>query len=233
MTRTRRPGTRSALALGSVLMLGALSACGSQLNPGVAVSVGDQSYSMSEVDSLSGDLCDAVRSNPQIIGEGVPMATVKASIARAMVYIAVADQLGREEGVSASADYRSVQQQAQLQLGSVDPDVRARVVPYLISQNYFLDVATQVGAKKVGDDVGSADQAQAEGLKEAVAYAKGLDITLDPQLPQVELAADQILTSSAETSVAVSDFAKGAAADQPDPGWLGDLPADQKCMPKG
>ena len=234
--RTRRTvWGRGVAALALLGGLGATSACGSQLDPGVAVQVGSQTYSMGDLDSDTAALCSALQADSRMIGTGYAMSSLRNSVAQSLAFIALADELGRQHGVSASADFRKVQQQSTVQLASADDDVREQVLPIFTAQQYFVDVARQVGAQQAsasGGDASDDDATLQAGLQIASDEAEKLGITMSPQLSQITLTPQKLDSVSQQTSVAVSDFATQAAADQPDDAYLAGLPAAQKCMPK-
>jgi len=90
-------------------------------------------------------------------------------------------------------------------------------------------VLVQAGSDATGQQPSekNVEQLLNAGLEARAAWAQKADIETDPRYAPGE----DGLPGGGDSSVseAGSDFAKGAGAEQPDPEWVGALPASQKC----
>lgn len=236
-TRTRsrnlgaHPGVRrgglAAVLAGSVL---ALSACGSA-SPGVAAQVGDQTLTLSRVDSLTGSYCEAVTKSLQSDGRVVPMSLVRSAVMQTLIMRSGAEQLAEEYDVGPGAAYN--QSRAALEQGtSVLPDDQAEAVLTMeTGQDYVTDVLSAVGQATLAEQgVDDADtDAQLAAGKDALAvfFAQN-DPRIDPSFGLV-MQDYQPVDADTNTSFAVSDLATQGQKAEPDAAFLASLPSTQTC----
>ncbi len=224
--------TRTRLAALALLALGALSGCGG-LHPGVAAEAGSQSITDSEVDSLAQDVCRTLKSDPRLIGSGFARSTLLQSVVQSFVMRAIADQMADEYDVTASASYDKVVEQTKLQFGSLDPEVRARVLDTWTASSFFTDILTSIGEKELkaaGTTAPQSDASLKKGIDLAQEWEADNGIQIDPRFPDITLADDSFTRTDDETAYAVSELAKQASAQPPDAAWIKSLPPRQRCV---
>src|SRR5262245_3512787 len=223
--------TRTRLAALAAVAVVALSGCAS-LHPGVAIEVGDQSISNPDIDSLSRDLCTTLKSDQRLIQGGFATSSVLASTAQSWVLRSVASQMAEQYDVVPTASYNQAVDQTRLQFATLDPDLLDRVIDTWTGTAYFVSILTAVGAKELeaaGQSNPSDDESLTKGIELAQAWEDDHGITLAPRFPAMTISDTHITTTRDETSYALSDFAKQAAADQPDAAYVKALPPSQRC----
>jgi len=231
VTRTR--SRLAALSTIALLALPALSGCGQNpIHPGAAAVVGDQTLSGSDLNAISRDLCTVLKSDQQSIGSGYPRSALMASVVQAFMLRAVADQLAEEYDVTPDKSYKSSADQIELRFGQADPDALANAMDTFTSTAYFVAVARAAGELELKES-GNANPTQDESLTKGIALAQTWqddhDIDVSPRFPAMKIGDQSIETVRDDTSYAVSDFAKQAAAEQPDKTFVDTLPPSQVC----
>jgi len=225
--------TRTRFAALSLLALAALSGCGqSPLHPGAAAVVGDQTLSGSELNDISQDLCSVLKSDPRSIGEGYPRSALMSSVVQAFMMRAVADQLSEEYDVTPAGDYKSAADETKLRFGQADPDALDNAMDTFTSTAYFVAVAGAVGEdalKESGTSKPSEDESLTKGIELAQKWQDDNEIVVSPRYPSMKIGDQSIETVRDDTSYAVSDFAKQAAATEPDKSYTSSLPPSQVC----
>src|SRR4051794_14181281 len=111
-----RNGTVRGLAALAVLPALLLTGCGgaSDLNPGVAVRVGDDTVSTRHVTDLASDYCDAAA--PQLAGQPLPRHYLNGRVAGSLALRSAADQMMATHGVEVDPAYATAVAQAEKQL---------------------------------------------------------------------------------------------------------------------
>ena len=226
--------TRSAttLTLLAVLCAGLLSGCGA-LRPGLAAQVGDQTLTDEDVDRVSRETCLVVKENPQFPPSGIPRSQILEFVVAAFVLRATAEQLAEDHGVSSSPEYAEVEATLREQLDTLRPGVDEDVVETFTSVRYFEDIRDVLGERQLraeGAQQVTLEEATAKGTELAQVWQTDHEIAIDPRFPEFSLTDQSELVPDRERgTVAVSDFAQQAAADQPDPSYVQSLPARQRC----
>jgi hypothetical protein len=224
VTRVHPPMRRMAgLAVGCAVLL---SGCGAvpDLNPGVAVRVGDETVSTGAVSDLADDYCDAVA--PQLEGQPVPRHYLNGQVAGSLGMRNAADQLMAERDVTIDALYDQAVEQAEL-----DPDLteseRAAIVEVQGSEVYVAAAEVAVGRAALGG-AASDEEAQAAGQEEFLAWIEEHDILVDPRYG-IAVEEGQVVLADTSLSVGVSGTAEQASAETPDSTYTAALPATQRC----
>ena len=223
--RTRRLRTLAGLGL-SVALLGG---CGS-MDPGVAITVGDDQITTAEVDALAEDICSLAKvappqdPNAPAVQSG---ATVRGAAYQALALRSMADQMAEDNGVAVSDDFRAQQRQARLQYGGVDDQQLVEdALPGTTAIAYFVDVIRQVGAAEIGGKP-SDEEAVAAGIQAAQEWQEANGIETSPGFPSFRIGDDRVITERSDLSVAVSDEAK--AAIEGTESYVTGLPPTQRC----
>ncbi len=223
--------TRTRLAALALISLGALSGCGG-LQPGAAVIAGDSSISNAEVDSLSRDLCTALKSDEALIGEGYPRSRLLQSVVQSFLMRSIADQMAEQYDVTATDAYVKVVEQTRQQFSAVDPAVLDRMIDSWVATNYFVDVLGVIGDKQLTEEgvvAPDSSAAVAKGIELAQVWEKENGVTISPRFPTLTLGDTEFTQTLDNTAFPVSDFAKEASADEPSAEWVASLPASQRC----
>ncbi len=204
-----------------------LTGCGSA-SPGVAVKVGDEVLTVSDIDTTTSHYCASVGEQFE---STVPMSFVRQYVVQLLTLRSQAEQLADDYGVTAGSTYQNDVAQKQGTARTLPEDARADYVRLTSAPAYAQDVVDQIG------EIVLAEQGVAEPTTDQVTQA-GLDvfnqwpdangIDVDPRygLANVDGVLKPIDTN---TSVAVGETAKLGLAETPDPGFAETLPMTHRC----
>jgi hypothetical protein len=216
--------TGAVLAAASVVLL---TGCGAvpDLNPGVAVSIGDDTVSTRDVADLASDYCDAAK--PQLEGQPLPRHYLNGRVAGSLALRSAADQMMAARDVTIDASYAAAVKQAETQLGDLTDSQRAAIVEVQGSEVYVSAAEIAVGKEVLGASA-SAEEAQAAGEKEFLAWLDDHDVRIDPRYG-VAIEKGQSVLKDSSLSLAVTNTAKQADATTPDSTYAALLPPTQRC----
>lgn len=220
MTRVR---ALAGLAVAAVLLTG----CGAvpDLNPGVAVSVGDDTVSTRHVADLASDYCDAAK--PQLEGQPLPRHYLNGRVAGSLALRSAADQMLAEHDVAIDASYAAAVKQAETQLKDLTDAQRAAIVEVQGSGVYVSAAEIAVGKASLG--AGASDEdVKAAGEKEFLAWLDDHDVRIDPRYG-VAIEKGESVLKDTSLSQAVTTTAKQADATTPDSTSAALLPQTQRC----
>jgi hypothetical protein len=204
-----------------------LSACGSA-SPGVAARVGDQTLSVSEVDTTTANYCTSVSEQ---LDSPVPMSFVRQYVVQVLTLRAQADQIADDYGVKAGSSYFNDVAQRQGTAATLPDEVRDDFVRLASTTAYAQDIADQVGRITL-DDQGvtdpSPEQISQAGIDVFNQWPDAHGIDIDPRYGLDDV--DGVLTPvDTNTSVAVGATAKSGLANEPDPAFAETLPSSHRC----
>ncbi|GAA1760647.1 hypothetical protein GCM10009795_003870 [Nocardioides hankookensis] len=208
-----------------------LTGCGAvpDLNPGIAVVVGDDSVTTRHVADLSSDYCDAAA--PQLEGQALPRHYLNGRVAGSIALRSAADQMMAEHGVEADSSYAAAVKQAEAQLTDLTTAQRDAIVEVQGAETYVAAAETSVGKatlSKQGESSPSADDAKAAGQKEFEAWLDDHDVRIDPRYG-VAIEKGQAVLTDTSLSQPVTSTAKQADATTPDSTYAAALPTAQRC----
>ena len=219
-----RVSTLAGLAVaGTVLLTG----CGAvpDLNPGIAVVVGDDSATTRHVAELSSDYCDAAA--PQLEGQPLPRHYLNGRVAGSIALRSAADQMMAEQGVQVDPSYAAAVKQAETQLTGMTTAQRDAIVEVQGAETYVAAAETSVGKATLGGSP-SADDAKAAGEKVFLAWLDDHDVRIDPRYG-VAIEKGQAVLADTSLSQPVTNTAKQADATTPDSTYAAGLPTAQRC----
>jgi hypothetical protein len=224
---SQKSGTVRALAGLAVASAVLLTGCGAvpDLNPGVAVRVGDDSVSARDVADLASDYCDAAK--PQLQGQALPRHYLNGQVATSLALRSAADQLMAAHDVTVDKSYAEAVAQAETQLGDLTTPQRDAIVEVQGSEVYVAAAETSVGRATLGGSPSDKD-AQAAGEKEFLAWLDDHDVRIDPRYG-VAIEKGKSVPTDTSLSLGVSKTAKQAGAGTPDSTYAGGLPSTQRC----
>jgi hypothetical protein len=225
----RRAPLVTLAAVGTALLLGG---CGS-VPPGTASVVGGTKISRSDVNELADAQCAGIEAAAKS-GQGQAQQAARKRVVQQSLYILMDTELSLQYGESEGIAPRS--QEVAVTTTSTEPFIKSLPKKYHSYMEDFVqrwaegrDVMTQVGEKATGQqpDANNAQSLLDAGYQKRDPWLKSVDIDTDPRYGPTGIG----LPGGADPSVskAVSSFAKSADKDQPDPAWVGALPAGQKC----
>ena len=222
-----RVSPRSLGAVGLAVAAVLLTGCGAvpDLNPGVAVRVGDDTVTTRHVADLASDYCDAAAG--QLEGQSLPRHYLNGRVAGSAALRSVADQLLAEVGTTADASYDAAVAQAESQLGDLKPAERAAIIEVQGTETYVAATELAVGKKVLGGTPSDED-ATAAGKKALLAWIDDHDVRIDPRYG-VALEEGQAVLEDTSLSQPVSKTAKTATAETPDSTYAAGLPQTQRC----
>lgn len=227
--RMRTVSRAAALSLAGLTALGALTGCGA-LHPGVAVDAGDDTITLSHVDEVTRDVCVVAQSDPRSKGTYAMVAVRRLVVANLAMRLA-AVQLGEHYGVSTGQSYATQVKLYNQNLAHVEPDVRANAIEVLTAPDYVDDIVEAVGGIELaneGVDNPTSTEVSDKGYAVLQSWSEEHGLEIDPRFG-LALGDKGIVSSSHETSYALSDFATQAAADQPSDTFASSLPPSQRC----
>lgn len=213
-----------------------LSGCGSDsaARPGVAVDIGDQTLSTSDVDQLSVAYCDGLEPQLQASGAVFPMSYVRAYVARNLTVRAAAEQLAEEYDVTLPPSYDQALRDLESQLAGFPEDRIDDVLEVESVTPYVQAVETQVGAALLAEaGTTDADDAakQARGADALQQWISEHPAHLNPRygiaVKTPSLDAPNFVDTG--TSFALSPDAVAAAGAEPDQELAATLPSSQRC----
>jgi hypothetical protein len=217
----------------SVVLLGGCGVAGTELHPGVAAQVGDDSVSVKHVDQVTDDACQGLEkldeggSNPST---PTPLGALARQVTTTLVERMVAEQLAQDYDVTTTADYKTNLAQAEAQLSTLSGDQADAVQEVVEAQAYAQDVLVQIGAaalEKQGQDDSAPQDQYDEGLKIADAWADDHDVDINPKYA-LELGTEGPVDTG--LSWAVSKNATEGQAAEPAADYVASLPDDLVCF---
>jgi hypothetical protein len=238
---SRQPGRRpvgwSVGAAGAVVAALLLSGCGAStgLHPGSAAVIGDESISMSKIDTMATRYCQAYE--PQIAEQHqrVPMRYLRQFVAANLSQRLLGEQLAATYDVQPTSDYTRQVTQVEQQFASASPELRNAVVDVEAGSVYLKTVQVAIGEKlleEAGTPAPDAEAALQRGQVATRDWLRDHSISIDPVFG---IAADggQFRAAPDQTSYPLSALAsRGAAApgaSQPDPAYTDALSSSQVC----
>lgn len=231
-SRSRR---RVLVGVVAVVAASVLSGCGSA-RPGVAVEVGDQTLSTSEIDDMSVAYCDGLAPQLEANGAVFPMSFVRAYVVRNLTLKAAAEQLADSYSVQLPADYRQAVRDLRDQVAATFPADRVDDVVEVESVGAYLQaVEVEVGGILLADsgDSGADDAAKLARGKDALTeWIAEHPAEVNPRYGIKVSSTDvqdppQFVDTS--TSFALTDEAVKGDLDEPDQEYAATLPSAQRC----
>lgn len=218
---------RAALSLVALAAVSTLSGCG-DLHPGTAVVAGDDRISLNRVDELTRDVCEVIQHDPQQRGT-YPMSLLRQGVVRSVTLRTLAAQLAGKYDVTPGSAFNSQVKLYDANIQGVSDSVKANAIEVLTTPDYVRDILDRIGRIELGSGVADASAYAQRGEQELRDYALAAHVEFDPRFA-LTLDDKGINAASTDSSSAVSDFAKQAAAgQQPDDAYVKSLPAAQRC----
>ena len=230
MTRSRT--TRFViLGLTGVLTAFVLSAC--QVHPGAAAVVGDQEISTQRVDAVAQALCSANRGASQSgqPASDLPSRGARQGALRVLIDSALAEQFGQAKGVHPDQEQVSaaLAQNAEgisaLPAGEQEA-FRAALKEYAEGQLMVIEAGRQSLIAQ-GKSSPTDEEALAEGEKLRTAFAKDIEVDVDPRYGTYSNG--NLRAASGSLSIPVSARAFDGQSSDPSAAWVASLPTAQKC----
>lgn len=228
MTRARigRFVRVSALVAGATL---ALSSCG--LHPGAAAVVGDTTITGSEVDDAAAALCSANISGAESRGEPKPDLAARGA-RQAALQLLVDSELSHQFGEAEGAEPDRAQVSSALAQNAPTIDLLPeenkddfRDILRTYAEGQLMLIA--VGRESLGNEAATDDEAISEGTRLRNAWAKSVDVEVDPRYGIYEKGT--LTPASGSLSFPASARAAAGANADPSASWVAGLPTSQKC----
>lgn len=216
-----------------------LSGCGSSLgiHPGSAAVVGDETLSMSKIDTTATHFCTAylaqARQSSSSQSGPLPMGTIRSYAAASLAQRALGDQLAQKYGVEPAAGYQSTISQYQTALASSSAAERDAVIQVAAAQAYLQNVQVAVGQQITGNQGQSNADLKAALARGQVAtqdWLKSHKVVLDPVF-DVSVDGGKFTPKDDQTSFALSALAKAGvgSVSSPQSAYTSQLPPAQVC----
>lgn len=231
MTKSR---PLAGLAVVSLLLAGGLSGCGvagTDFHPGVAAQVGNDTISVSEVNSVATNYCSAIKSQLQGQNQVLPLRYLRGGVVGQLALMSAARQFAAEHHVDAGYQYDQKVSELTSAVAALPEEQQQAVIEVESSSTYISDVELAVGKqllKKAGAASTKSSDATAAGQKAFAGWLDGQDIAIDPQFG-VEIKNAQAVPTDTSVSYALGDTATMANADTPDQSYAASLPSSHRC----
>jgi hypothetical protein len=212
-----------------------LSGCGGAslgIHPGAAAVVGDETLSMSDVDTTTSHYCEAYL--PQITQQSqkVPMRFLRQFVAASLSERLLGEQLASQYDVEPTSQYAQQLTQVEQPFASAKPELRKAVGQVEAAQAYLQTVQVAVGEKLLTESGQTNVTPKAALQRGQVAtddWLKTHSIHLDPVFG-ISADGGQFKPAPDRTSYPLSTLAsQGAATGQPDPAYTAALAPSQVC----
>ncbi len=218
-----KPRPMIGLVAVSLLLVGGLSGCGvagTDFHPGVAAQVGDDTISVSEVDTAASDYCSAIESQLQGDNQVVPLRYLRGGIAGQLALLSAARQFAAEKGVDAGRQYEQKVAELQSAVATLPQGQQDAVVEVESSATYISGVQQAVGEEVLrGQGVRKPQPSDslAAGQQAFVAWLDDQDVSIDPQFG-VAIKNGQAVPVDTSVSFPLGETATKAEREDPRPG---------------
>jgi peptidyl-prolyl cis-trans isomerase SurA len=222
------------VAAGSLLLVGALSGCGvagTDFHPGVAAQVGDDTISVSKVNSVVSSYCSALEGQLAAQQQVLPMRYLRGGVAGELALVAAARQFAEETGVEPGSTYDDKVAQVRTAVKDLPEDQQDAVLEVETSAAYVAGVEQSVGEQVLADKGDTAPQpadAVKAGTKEFTRWLSDQDVSIDPQFG-VSIESGQAVPEDTSVSFPLGDTAQQGDAPTPDPSYAAGLPDSLRC----
>jgi hypothetical protein len=210
-----------------------LSGCAGA-NPGVAVKVGDQTLSTSEVDQVTVNYCDGLEAQLKAGGAVFPLSYVRAYVVRNLTVRAAAEQLAHHYSVTLPPSYDQAVRDLRGQLAGVREDRIDDVLEVESVGAYVQAVETEVGGVLLAQagEYGADDEAkQARGEDALQQWMSEHPADINPRygiaVSDTSLQAPKFVDTG--TSYAITPNAVNGDKTDPDQAFAATLPESQRC----
>ncbi len=207
-----------------------LSGCGSA-SPGVAVRVGDETLSVSDVDGAAERMCTALGEQFEAQSTTLPMSFVRQGTIQLLTLRAQAMQVADDYGVKPGSSYRNDVAQSRRTAATMPQAVQDTYVELTTANALANDIVEQVG-EIVLSDAGVSDPTVEEvsqaGIDVFNQWPDANGVEIDPRYGLESV--DGVLTTiDTNTSVAVSERATTGLSNEPDAAYARTLPLTHRC----
>jgi hypothetical protein len=227
--RVTRP--LASLAAGAATLSVLLSGCGvagTDWHPGVAAQVGDEQISVSHVNEVVTQYCNAVKDQLTNPGDAIPLRYLREGVTGELVLVAAARQLGKEYGVDAGDQYTRQVAQLEQAVSQLPQETQDAVIEIESAETYVNDILQGVGEAVTDGPTPASDKAIATGRKELVKWIADNDVEIAPQFG-VEIVNGEPKRVDTDLSVAAGGRAQQAVAPSPAATYVGSLPSVHRC----
>jgi peptidyl-prolyl cis-trans isomerase SurA len=222
------------MAAGSLLLVGTLSGCGvagTDFHPGVAAQVGDDTISVSRVNSVVSGYCSALEDQLAAQQQVLPLRYLRGGVAGELALVAAARQFADEKGVEPATSYDDKVAQLRSAVSDLPEDQQDAVIEVESSSAYVAGVEQAVGEQLLagqGDTAPQPADAVKAGTKEFTAWLADQDVSIDPQFG-VSIETGQAVPTDTSVSFPLGDTAQQGEAASPDPSYAAGLPGSLRC----
>jgi len=214
-----------------------LSGCGAStgIHPGSAAVIGDETLSMSKIDTTTTRYCEAYEPQISQQSQRVPMRYLRQFVAANLSQRLLGEQLAQAYDVQPGTAYTQQVDQVEQSFASAPSRLRDAVVDVEAGSTYLTAVQTAIGEKLLAESGTPAADAKAAAQRGQVAtedWLKTHAIDIDPVFG---IAADggRFQAAPDQTSYPLSTLASQGAAPvsgaQPDPAYTSALSSSQVC----
>ena len=214
-----------------VVAAAAVMLSGCDIHPGTAAQVGDESISMSTVDTTAADYCAAIERQLNGDHQVVPQSFFRRGIAATLALRSAAEQLAREYGVEPGKVYDKKVADLEQQM-SILPDKQQTAVVLVSTGSDYVSAIQEAVGRKILQAQGTADPAYSDALSAGQnrfdQWISDHGIEFDPAL-EVSVADGKVQHADTSLSYAVGTSARSGASDSPDQAYAAGLPDAHRC----
>lgn len=232
----RRPLVSLAAA---VLPLALLSGCGADLRPGTAAVVDEEVVSMAEVADVTDSLCSVLIGQGEAAAQAgqpgapaaYPMGVVRSAAQRGLALNILAERIAAEQDIDVSEDLEAGIATIRNAYQGADPAELEEAMPGFTGDGHLDLVLTEWGTEDLGAGA-SEEEARARGYELASEWVEEHGLESNPLFDSLALDAEGLSGGREDLSVAVSPWARMAAAPATQAEATevtASLPANQRC----
>jgi hypothetical protein len=216
------------LATSAALLSGCTGA-----HPGVAVQVGDDTVSLSKLDSTSLKYCAAYRDQIKKSGTSLPMGYARQVVVSGLADRLLGEQLASKYAVKPSQEYSQFLAQVNTQFKDAGDDAKQAVIDVEGGAPYLQTVQISIGTKLLAAEGKPSTDQQAEltrGQQATAEYLKSTKVQADPVLG-LSFKDGKATANGDSTAYGVSAAGKVPLDNSatPDAGYTSALTGSQRC----
>jgi hypothetical protein len=221
--------TRHLVALAGAALL--LAGCGSDLHPGAAVQVGDERVALDHVDEVTDDLCESAEDQLVEASQAVPLSYLRSAVVGTLTIRELGDQLAEEYDVTPGPAYRTELEKIRDDVDEQPEKLQDSLIEFQSTDAYVTAIVRQAGQASLEEDgvaEPTVDDSLARGQELLTTYSRDAGVEIDPRFG-LDFSDADVIQADRSVSLAVTDLAKAATADEPDPEYTKSLPDSQRC----
>ena len=230
MSKPSLTGPRARVAVLGALAAILLTGCAGA-SPGVAVRVGEETITTNELDERVSEYCTALEQQLEANATTVLNRIFRAGMAGSMAERSMAEQVAEQYAVEAGQLYDDKVASVEQGVSVLPEDVQDVVVDVETKATYVEAIKAAVGEQLLVEESathGTYTERVQRGQQAFDDWAADNEVTFDPALG-VDLVDGKLTSVDTSLSYAVTQEARDAKVEQPDPSYSRQQPSAQRC----